>query len=269
MDSQGNSVLKSSATPVVFNATPDSDSLSSTSTASTTTPTTTTTTTTTPTTHITPTPYYPTVPQREDGQGDQLWHPETSPGSSLKHNEDLWGFLQDGNPSRSRERSYTPEDKVYEANTKVTENYNTSNDSLEISTVRFDITETETLTKKEGVYHVIVWCIGVSVGALLLLTLCSLVIFMLNRCRKAKQSEEQTEEQTAANRGSFRTFTPQQNTRNPATSWTFENFCSVTRKSKLEPSRRDGVPTGIDNDSLMENYVFMLDTHPVGTFLKH
>lgn len=205
----------------------------------------------------------------EDGQGDQLWHPPTSHDSSLIHGEDTWRYLQDGSP-RSRERSYTsPIDKSYEVSSKVTENYNKSDGFLEISTVPFDISETETLTKEEGVYHVVVWCVGVGVGALLLLTLCSMVIFMLNRCRKAKQNEEQSDEQMAANRGSFRTFTPQQNVRNPATSWTFENFCSVTRKSKLEPSRRDGVPTGIDNDSLMENYVFMLDTHPMGTFLKH
>ncbi|XP_045135466.1 uncharacterized protein LOC123518624 [Portunus trituberculatus] len=262
VDSQGNSVLKSSATPVVFNPTttqdrqPPSPSIvtASSTSASSTTPTTTTGS--KLPTHV--------VTQEVSNKPKVMWH--TSPRSSISH-EDQWEFLQDHTQNQSspgpHERSHISTDL------EILENLEILNNSIEITTFSQDISGTETLTRDERVYHVVVWCIGVGVGALLLLTLCSMVIWMLNRCRKSKQKEELSEEELHTKRGSFRTFTPQQNVRNQTTSWTFENFCSVNRKSKLEPSRRDAVPVGIDNDSLMENYVFMLDAQSGGTFIKH
>ena len=276
VDSQGNSVLKSSATPVIFNPTTNQENkprIPSTVTNTTETYSTTITTTAAAATTATYTstasklPIPPYVTQGEDDKyRDHIWH-TSSPSSSLKHG-DLWGFLQDQTKDKSfhgpHERPRITTDEYLETYLKIKENLEISNNSLS-----HNISETKTLTRKERVYHVVVWCIGVVVGALLLLTLCSLVIWMLNRCRKSKHSEEHNEEELQANRGSFRTFNPQQNVRNQTTSWTFENFCSINRKSKLEPSRSDTVPVGIDNDSLMENYVFMLDTQPVGTFIKH
>ena len=266
VDSQGNSVLKSSATPVVFNPTntqkeqpPSPSTVSSTSTSSITT-----TTTTTATTTASKLPTHVVTQGVGNKPKDYPWH--TSPSSSISH-KDQWGFLQDHTQDQSspgpHERSHISTDL------EIMENLEILNNSIEITTFSQDISGTETLTRDERVYHVVVWCIGVGVGALLLLTLCSMVIWMLNRCRKAKHEEELSEEELHAKRGSFRTFTPQQNVRNQTTSWTFENFCSVSRKTKLEPSRRDAVPVGIDNDSLMENYVFMLDAQSGGTFIKH
>lgn len=149
---------------------------------------------------------------------------------------------------------------------------------------------------QENVYHVTVWCVGVGVGALLLLTLCSMIVWLLNRCRKTTQEQQQEQQQqeqqqqqqhqhqqqqpqhTAveeyeqqradALRESLRMYVAQQ--RNQASSWTFENFCSVARKGRLQetPSEEVGVPVGIDNASLVENYVFMLDTPPPPSFIK-
>ncbi|XP_045595208.2 uncharacterized protein [Procambarus clarkii] len=135
---------------------------------------------------------------------------------------------------------------------------------LEVSAREMSIT-----ANSESVSNVVVWCVGVGIGALLLLTLCSMIIWMLGRCRKITRSEECTKDRVNGFRGSLRVEVAQKSRRNQATSWTFENFCSANKKSKLVPVKKEVVPVGIDSASLVENYVVTLDSPPATSKIRH
>lgn len=126
--------------------------------------------------------------------------------------------------------------------------------------------EIQTDAATDRVSEILIWCAGVGIGMLLVLTLCSMVIWLLGRCRRGgPRNEECLEEGLSSLRSSFRTGGTKQNQRNPTTSWTFENFCSSERKPNLVNGRKEAVPSGIDNASLVENYVIMLESPASGS----
>lgn len=126
--------------------------------------------------------------------------------------------------------------------------------------------EIQTDDATDRVSEILIWCAGVGIGMLLVLTLCSMVIWLLGRCRRGgPRNEECLEEGLSSLRSSFRSGAAKQNQRNPTTSWTFENFCSTERKPNLVNARKESVPSGIDNASLVENYVIMLESPANGS----
>lgn len=275
IDSQGNAVMKSLPTPVMFKTTPASTSstnmLSFTST-----------TTFSPSTSTErPSPVVPShIGVSKDTSmrinDKRLLRLETSSsGSFIK--DDLHGFLQDQpevtniSPRESVVLEESSSEKVQPRTYNEKEILRNTTERKNVILAEVSATEILTTGTSERVSQVIVWCVGVGIGALLLLTLCSMVIWLLNRCRKSSRHEEDdTEEGLDDVQTSFRTEVAQQNIRNQTTSWTFENFCSVSRKSKfVPPQRKEAVPAGIDNASLMENYVFMLESPSSGSKTRH
>lgn len=275
IDSQGNAVMKSLPTPLLFKSSPSSTSSTNRSPS---------TYTTTPSSSTSTARKPPTVPTYisvsrdfpERSSDERLLRLETGSLDSIVK-DDLHGFLQDQGDlmdvspresvipeENSRERIH---DRIYDRT-----DFAVKNETERKKVLLAEVSATEILTTgtTETASQVIVWCVGVGIGALLLLTLCSLVIWLLNRCRKTTvHEEEDTEEGLNDVQSSFRAEVAQQNHKNQTTSWTFENFCSVSRKSKfVPPQRNDAVPAGIDNASLMENYVFMLESPPSGSKTK-
>lgn len=262
IDSQGNAVMKSLPTPVLFKTTPS----------------TTTTTSRSPPTSTTKLPMPVTV-ERTSPTIPTLAPVRVSDERLLRIDnvakDDLHGFVQD----QADVASVSPRELLIPENTGEKDHVHSRGEFARNATERNKVllaevsaTEIVRAGASEDASKVIIWCVGVSIGALLLLTLCSLVIWLLNRCRKSTRNEEEdTEEGLDDLQSSFRAEVTQQNVRNQTTSWTFENFCSVGRKSKIvtPQQRKDTVPAGIDNASLMENYVFMLESPPSGSRAKH
>ncbi|XP_068246701.1 uncharacterized protein [Palaemon carinicauda] len=110
----------------------------------------------------------------------------------------------------------------------------------------------------------VLWYVGVSIGVLLLLILCSLVLWSLGKCRKTPRSSEYIEDRLNGVRASFREDFIRRNSDNPQTSWTFEKCRESARDQRMGPSssRKDDMPGRIDNASLVENYVLMLESRP-------
>ncbi|KAG7154253.1 hypothetical protein Hamer_G024526 [Homarus americanus] len=273
IDSQGNAVLKSLSTPVMFK--PTSPSSSSTSKSSHTFITTfpfISTTKTDVTSSTTPS-LIQSKSSEEDSRSEKrlLRHGSVSLGPVLK-NDDLHDFMQDQGLEvdlfpEGRSTSFT---EYSEKNEQIQGNNAEPRDVVQGVTERrlvplAEVSSREILTTgtSDRISQVIVWCVGVGIGVLLLLTLCSLVIWLLNRCRKSSRNEEYPADRLEGFRSSYRTeIAQQQNVRNQATSWTFENFCSASKKSKLAPARKEMVASGIDSASLVENYVIMLESPP-------
>lgn len=110
----------------------------------------------------------------------------------------------------------------------------------------------------------VLWYVGVSIGVLLILILCSLVLWSLGKCRKTPRNSEYIEDRLNGVRSSFREDFIRRNSNNPQTSWTFEKCRASARDPRMgpSPSRKDGIPGRIDNASLVENYVLMLESRP-------
>ncbi|XP_069956583.1 uncharacterized protein [Cherax quadricarinatus] len=93
----------------------------------------------------------------------------------------------------------------------------------------------------ESMSHVAVWCVGVSLGAVLLLTFCSMIIWMLGRFRKSAHGDECCEYRTNDCRRSFKLAASRHKIRNQATSWKFENFSSASTNCELLPIKQEDV----------------------------
>lgn len=277
IDSQGNAVLKSLATPVIFHPTPPTTSSTTESSISTTTFSSVN----TAKMEGTFTTTLATV-QSESSKEDtlrvgdkRLLKHETIPSNPFLKGDDVHNFMQSdadevtdkhpGNPVIPRENSEINEQIQKDHGYRETAKNTTER---KIPAAEVSTREIHATTASERASQVIVWCVGVGIGALLLLTLCSMVIWLLGRCRKSTRNEEYTECEQNGYRGSFREEVAQQNLRNQTTSWTFENFCSASRKSKFVSQRKEIVPVGIDNASLVENYVIMLESTPSGSKIK-
>ncbi|KAK7082367.1 hypothetical protein SK128_006592 [Halocaridina rubra] len=124
--------------------------------------------------------------------------------------------------------------------------------------------EIPTVLASDKAEEEVLWYVGVSIGVLLVLILCSLVVWSLSRCRKVPRNDQYIEDSLSAVRASFREDVIRRHRNNPQTSWTFEKCNSTRQDPRLESEARKGhhVPLGIDNASVIENYLLMLESRP-------
>ncbi|XP_071540018.1 uncharacterized protein [Panulirus ornatus] len=277
IDSQGNAVLKSIPTPVIFHPSPPTSSATTKSN-----PVSTTTFSSVNTLKMEETFTTTLTTVQSENFEDvgrvsdkRLLKHGTVPLSPFLKGDDPHNFMQSDadevtdkhyGHSASHGGSSETKERIQEENIGYREIAKKTGDKIPAAEV--SATEILTTATSERASQVMVWCVGVGIGALLLLTLSSMVIWLLGRCRKSTQNEEYTECGQNAYGSSFREEVAQQNLRNQTTSWTFENFCSTSRKSKFVSQRKEVVPVGIDNASLVENYVIMLESPPSGSKIR-
>jgi len=100
----------------------------------------------------------------------------------------------------------------------------------------------------------VVWGAGVTMGALLVLCLCVLALWVLRKSRKTKVPEYLEESVISSNLSSS-----EKGDNQIKSSWRFETFAGSPSKEHLVSSYRDSPPCGIDNASLVENYLVVCE----------